>query len=206
MEAQAISADYQTGIDDQSVERKHILFERYVTPYTNMIYKLCIKYTFDPQDVEDNYVEVLANFYKYIETYKPEMSIRTWLHIVTKRYIIDADKKRASSRNGDDDIDIDDVCDEIEDEGEISYKAMDINNYRELYSDDIVEALDSLKEIYREALLLQMAGYKLNEIMDISFENGNLKTKNIETVKSRLHLAKKEMRNRISRDGEKISN
>ncbi|MFR2062324.1 MAG: hypothetical protein ACLS37_10890 [Alistipes sp.] len=36
-----------------------------------------------------------------------------------------------------------------------------MENYREFYSDDILSALDSLKPIYREALLLQQAGYKL---------------------------------------------
>ena len=39
-----------------------------------MIYKLCMRYTFNPSDVEDNYIEVLTNMYKYIETYNPERS------------------------------------------------------------------------------------------------------------------------------------
>jgi DNA-directed RNA polymerase specialized sigma24 family protein len=71
------------------------------------------------------------------------------------------------------------------------------------YSDDILEALNRLKPIYREALLLQQAGYRLNEIMEISFRNGNLKTRNIETVKSRLFLAKQQMRRLIDRNGER---
>ena len=83
---------------------------------------------------------------------------------------------------------------------------MSLDNYRQFYNDDVLEALDSLKPIYREALLLQQAGYKLHEIMEITFEKGSLKTKNIETVKSRLFLAKQQMRDLITRDGEKRTN
>ena len=43
---------------------------------------------------------------------------------------------------------------------------MGMDNYREFYNDDILWALDRLKPIYREALLLQQAGYKLGEIME----------------------------------------
>lgn len=53
-----------------------------------MIYKLCMRYTFNPSDIEDNYIEVLTNMYKYIETYNPERSVQTWLHIVTKRCVL----------------------------------------------------------------------------------------------------------------------
>lgn len=196
---------------DAETALKHKLFDRHVTPYVNMIYKLCIKYTFDPQNVEDNYTEVLANLYKYIHTYDEKRSIRTWLHIVTKRFIIDVDSKRQSLHldidpndiwDGDFNASIEDACEPEEP----SYRCMDETNYKMWYNDDIIDAIEGLRPIYREALLLQMAGYKLNEIVDISYKNGNLKTKNIETVKSRLFLAKKEMRRVINRDGQKITN
>ena len=75
-------------------------------------------------------------------------------------------------------------------------------NYREQYNDDILRALDSLRPIYREALLLQQAGYKLNEIMEITYRRGSLRSRNIETAKSRLFLAKQQMRKLITRDGD----
>lgn len=79
---------------------------------------------------------------------------------------------------------------------------MNMENYGRFYNDDILKALDQIKPIYREALLLQQAGYKLHEIVEISYRNGNLKTRNIETVKSRLFLAKQQMRKLVTRDGE----
>lgn len=192
-------------ISEISVARRTILFDQYVVPHKNLIYKLCIKYTANQSDIDDNYVEVLANFFKYIETYDPQKSIQTWLHIVTKRYIVDADSKRANFKRSED-FDVSDFSSTVLADDEVSGNCMSLDNYKQLYNDDVLDALESLKPIYREALLLQQAGYKLHEIMEISYKNGNLKTKNIETVKSRLFLAKQQMRSLIDRDGEKRTN
>ena len=56
---------------------------------------------------------------------------------------------------------------------------MGMENYREFYNDAILRALDSLKPIYREALLLQQAGYKLEEIVEISYRNGHMKSRSM---------------------------
>ena len=81
-------------ISDEVAARRKALFDKYVTPYNRMIYKLCMRYTFNPSDIEDNYIEVLTNMYKYIETYNPERSVQTWLHIVTKRCVFDLDQRK----------------------------------------------------------------------------------------------------------------
>ena len=88
------------------------------------------------------------------------------------------------------------------DKEEISGNCMGMDNYGELYNDHILKALRQLKPTYREALLLQQAGYKLTEIMEIAYRKGNLKNRNIETIKSRLFLAKSQMRKLLMRNGE----
>lgn len=186
---------------EESVERRTKLFNRFVVPHVNLIYKLCIRYSYSSHDVDDNYNEVLINFYKYIETYDTSRSIQTWLHIVTKRFVADMNNRNSQFKTTDD-LDVDEMADTFTEDSELSCNYMGEDNYHELYNDDILKALSKLKPIYREALLLQQAGYKLMEIMDISYKNGNLKTKNIETVKSRLFLAKQQMRKLINRDGE----
>ena len=188
---------------DDSARQRTALFYKHVYPHRNLIYKLCIRYTHVSTDVEDNYNEVLVNFFKYIETYNPERSIQTWLHIVTKRFVHDMNHKRASFKRNED-FDVTDLATTYLEPDHVSGNCMGIENYQEFYNDDILNALDMLKPIYREALLLQQAGYKLEEIMEISHRNGNLKNRNIETVKSRLFLAKQQMRTLISRDGEAI--
>lgn len=178
------------------------LFNRYVLPHTKLVYKLCIKYSYLKNEVEDNYNEVLINFFRYIETYDPSRSIQTWLHIVTKRFVHDLNI-RGNAIKRSDDIDVSEIAGSVFGEVTGSENCMGMDNYRQFYSDAVLAALDSLKPVYREALLLQQAGYKLSEIVEISYRNGNLKMKNVETVKSRLFLAKQQMRQRITRNGEK---
>lgn len=187
--------------NEESVARRTILFERYVLPHINLIYTLCIRYSFSSDDVDDNYNEVLVNFFKYIETYDPNRSIQTWLHIVTKRFVFDLNIRKSHYKKTDD-VDITTVPDNMPEDNGVSGNYMGMENYEQYYNDDILDALNQIKPIYREALLLQQAGYKLHEIMEITYKNGTLKAKNIDTVKSRLFLAKQQMRNLINRDGE----
>lgn len=189
--------DYLSG---DSVQRRTELFKRYVFPHRNLVYKLCVKYSRSASEIEDNYSEALINFFKYIETYDPARSIQTWLHCVTKRFVCEMNRRnRAFRRN--DDVDVEEIAGNLPDETVAG--GMDADDCLSLYGDDVLEALSRLKPIYREALLLQQAGYRLNEIVEISFRNGNLKTRNVETIKSRLFLAKQQMRRLIDRNGER---
>ena len=165
-----------------------------------------MRYTFNPNDIQDNYVEVLTNMYKYIESYDFKRSIHTWLHIVTKRCVFDMDQRRKRQQdmlNDDNDVDSFSVSNDFIEIGEVSAGAMSIDNYRELYSDDVLYALDQLKPQYKRALLLQQAGYKLKEIAEIEYRNGALDSRNIETVKSRLFLARQQLQQLLTRDGKR---
>lgn len=48
--------------DPEVAARRNKLFNQYVAPYYNMIYKLCIRYSYKSQNVQENYIEVLINF------------------------------------------------------------------------------------------------------------------------------------------------
>ena len=179
------------------------LFKQYVSPYYNMIYKLCMNYTYDPANVQENYNEVLINFYRRIETYDPSRSIHTWLHIVTKRQIAELERRRARHNNRNDDHDIEDYSNCTQYVSKPSANIMGVDNYRELYCDDILTVLDSMKPIHKDALLLQEAGYSLKEIAEIEYNKGTLKSRNIETVKSRLFLARQYLKKHLTRDGKR---
>lgn len=98
------------SLDEGSAGHRTELFNQYVLPHKNLIYKLCIHYSYSQEDIADNYSEVLINFFKYIETYDPARSIQTWLHIVTKRLIADMNLRR-TNRNRSDDMDIQEIGD-----------------------------------------------------------------------------------------------
>lgn len=172
-------------------------------PHKNLIFNICIKYTFNQQDIEDNYIEALTNFFKYMNSYDPARPVKTWIYAVTKRLVADLNSRNRSRTPSADNIDIGGLHSSLPSDDGPSENCMEMDNYREFYNDDILWALDRLKPIYREAFLLQQAGYKIGEIMEITYRNGTLQTKNIETVKSRLFLAKTQLRNLLTRNGER---
>lgn len=189
--------------DDESAKRRAQLLQKYVMPHKNLVYSICIKYTYNQEDIEDNYVEALVNFFKYMDSYDPTKPIKTWIYAVTKRLVADLNKRNKTDTPKDDNVDISELNSILLDECEPTANHININNYKDHYCDDILWALDQLKPIYREALLLQQAGYKIGEIMEISYKNGTLQTRNIETVKSRLFLAKTQLQKLLTRDGKR---
>lgn len=190
--------------DPEVVRRRTELFNKFVAPFYNMIYKLTMNYTNNREHVEENYTEVLVNFYRRIETYDQSRSIHTWLHIVTKRQVAELERRRRKHDNKSYDVDIEDYGDNmLGEEGHVSHTCMGVDNYREMYNDDILAVLDAMRPIHRDAWLLQQAGYSLKEIAEIEHEKGTLKSKNIETVKSRLFFARQYLRNHLTRDGNK---
>lgn len=186
----------------KDIELRTELFNRYILPNRNLVYRLCIRYTYLQENIADNYNEVLVNFFKYITTYDSRRSIQTWIHIVTKRFVMEQNRRHGRlpvSEN----VNVCSLVSTLSDEDETHGNAMGMENYREFYNDEILRALDSLKPIYREALLLQQAGYKLEEIVEISYRNGRMKSRSLDTMKSRIFLAKQQMRKLITPDGER---
>lgn len=193
-------------VKPEVIAKRNELFKQYVTPFYNMIYKLCIKYSYSPHNVEENYTEVLVNFYRRIETYDPSRSIRTWLHICTKRQVLALERKRQAREIPTcDDYSVDEFGDEMLCDEIVGNNSMGVENYREFYNDDVLSVLDELKPIHRDALVLQEAGYSLKEIAEIEYNNGTLKSKNVETVKSRLFFARQYLKKHLTRDGNRIS-
>lgn len=189
--------------EDESARQRAELLRKYVMPHRNLIYSICIKYTYNQEDIEDNYLEALVNFFKYMDSYDPARPVKTWIYAVTKRLVADLNNRNKSRMPPDDNIDISEISSSLPGEDEPSENCMGMDNYHKYYNDDILWALDRLKPIYKEALLLQQAGYKIGEIMEITYRNGTLQTRNVETVKSRLFLAKTQLRKLLTRDGEK---
>lgn len=177
------------------------LFKELILPNLNLVYRLSIRFSSRRQDIDENYNECLANLFRYAHTYDRHKSLANWIFICCKRLIYDLDRRRASFKTTDD-LDPEHIVSHYAEDAEhVSGNCMGMDNYREFYNDDILWALQQLNPIYREALLLQQAGYKLDEIMEIALRRGTLASRNIETVKSRLFLAKQKMRQLLDRDG-----
>jgi len=191
-------------ISDEDAAVMRDLFERYVTPNMGLVFKVCSNYTDDPKDVEDNFQEVLINLYKYIRTYNPERPIQAWLHIVTKHcvYQLNLKEKRLGMLQGRLD-DLGEGFGTLIDESSLGENVFSVDNYKEFYTDNVLKAIDKLEQPYKSAILLQQAGFKLKEIADIEYKSGNIKKNNVDTIKSRLFLARQKLKEEIDRYGNK---
>jgi len=187
----------------KTAAKRNELFDRYITPNLDLIYKLCIDYTAYPENLEDNYVDVMMNFYNYIETYDPEKSLPTWIHIVTKRFINNLNKRMPPATDDLADIDVETFDWAGADWDFGSGVDLTLDNYKEYIPDDLLEAIESLSPEYRISFLLQTFGYKLKEVMDMTYEMGLLPVKNLDTVKSRVFLARQKLQSFLERDGRK---
>ena len=103
------------------------------------MYRLCIRYTYLQENIADNYSEALVNFFKYITTYDPQRSILNWIHIVTKRFVMEQNRRHGRlpvSEN----VDVYSLASSLSDEDDTHGNAMGMENYREFYNDDILNA------------------------------------------------------------------
>lgn len=190
--------------DPEVIARRTALFNKYILPFNNMIFKLCKEYSRSPDNVEENYSEVLVNFYRRIETYDADRPIRAWIHTCVKHQVWACEKQRQIHNNKDYDNDIEDYEEELLADDHVSGNVLGVDNWREHYNSDIVAVLEELKPRHRDALILQEAGYSLKEIAEIEFAKGSLKSPNIETIKSRLRMARQHLKNNITKDGQRI--
>lgn len=197
MEEQILNT-YDREKDPEVIRVRTELFNQYVQPYLNMIYKLCIDYTDNSEDVEENYTEVLTNFYRNIETYDTSRSICTWLHIVTKRHVFKLNDKRKKYELQKREIVNEHMESDMMDKDPECMEDLSLDNYHSLCSDKVAKALDRLKPIYRNALLLQQSGYSIKEIAEIEHKRGALDSCNLNTIKSRLLLAHQFLRKYLS--------
>lgn len=172
---------------------------KYIYPHKGMIFDIAIKYSNHKQFIEDDFSDILTALFRYVESYTPDRCIKSWIYISAVRLILDANDRHAKIALSHH-VPIDSIPDNSENHS-VSCNCLGMDNYQEHYNDDILEALDSLPPIHKEVLLLQQAGYKIDEIVEISLQNGSLKSKSSETIKSRLFLAKKKMRLLLTREG-----
>ncbi len=176
------------------------LFQKYIIPNYEMVLSLTKKYTNCPKDVDENFAIVLTEFYKYIQSYKPENSLYTWIHICTKRCCQELNKKRFNydSRFSDNDVKASKSAMDFITSADNAFSDVDMSD---CLSDEVVAALRTIQPHKLSAFILQVQGYTIKEITDIEYMRGHLKRKNEENVKSRIFQARKELKELLNRDG-----
>src|SRR5213595_3578335 len=182
--------------EEQRRERSRLdeRFETDALPLLNGMYSSALRLTRNPADAEDLIQETFLRAYRGFEGFEEGTNLKAWLYrILTNTFI---NRYRQQKRRPEE-SDIDDVEDFYLyrrlgglEEARISKSAED--TMLELFTDDEVkEALESLPETFRMAVLLaDVEGFaykEIAEILDIP----------IGTVMSRLHRGRKALQKRL---------
>ena len=169
-------------------------FSEQAMPYMGPLYSAALRMTRNPADAEDLVQETYLRAYRGFESFKEGTNLKAWLYrILTNTFI---NQYRAAKRRPEQ-VDLDDV----EDlylyrrlgglEGAVAGRGPEAEVLDRLPDAEVKEALESLPEQFRMAVLLaDVEGFaykEIAEIMDIP----------IGTVMSRLHRGRKLLQKRL---------
>lgn len=182
--------------DPVVIARRNELYKKYIEPNYTFIRWVVSRYSFSNRDMDENYNDVLINFYRFVETYNENMNLLTWLHICAKRHIFANETKRREheqkfSLMGDFDI----ADSDLQTPFCKTSAYVDESNYTENIDDKTLDAIKSLGEAKMRSLILHESGYSMNEIAEKEHESGFLESSSVDTIKSRLFVSRKKMSN-----------
>lgn len=203
------SDDKQKGQNDITFDEKQELFNLYVRPHFDEILGLVKYYIDKAQNVDSDFNFVVSQMYKYIHTYSPNRSIKTWIHIVTKRSVQNQNKRRSKRASM---FSNEAAVKEVDDEDFMAVSAcpdisigqsynMMIGTFLDNLSDEVYNALMKISSVRLSPFLLQLQGYSIKDITKLEYEMGHIDRMSEEIVKSRIFWTRHELQKILRENG-----
>lgn len=144
-----------------------------------------INLTRDSETANDLYQETLYKALANHEKYSVGTNIRAWLFTIMRNIFINDYRRKAKQKT---------IFDSTPNDFLINQKQVSVSNMAEsdLRLKEIKNAIQQLPEIFKTPFLLYFDGYKYNEIAEALGEP-------LGTIKSRIHFARKLLKEQISR-------
>ncbi len=144
-----------------------------------------INLTRDSEAANDLFQETLYKALANHEKYNAGTNIKAWLFTIMRNIFINEYRRKARQRT---------IFDSTPNDYLINQKQVSINNLAEtnMRVKEIKNAIRQLPEIFKTPFLLYFDGYKYNEIAEVLNEP-------LGTIKSRIHFARKLLKEQISR-------
>ena len=145
-----------------------------------------INLTRDSEAANDLYQETLYKALANQEKYNVGTNIKAWLFTIMRNIFINNYRRKAKQKT---------IFDSTPNDYLINQTAVTVNNSAEtnMRIKEIQAAIRELPEIFRTPFLLYFDGYKYNEIAEVLHEP-------LGTIKSRIHFARKLLKEQISRN------
>jgi len=141
--------------------------------------------TRDTEAASDLYQETLYKALANSEKYNSGTNIRAWLFTIMRNIFINNYRRKAKQKT---------IFDKSDNDFLLNQKQATVNNAAEseIRIKEINKAIRQLPEIFKTPFLLYFDGYKYHEIADVLNEP-------LGTIKSRIHFARKLLKEQISR-------
>lgn len=144
-----------------------------------------INLTRDTEAANDLYQDTLYKALANREKYNVGTNIKAWLFTIMRNIFINDYRRKAKQKT---------IFDSTPNDYLINMKQTSVSNAAEsgMRMKEINQAIQDLPEIFKTPFLLYFDGYKYNEIADVLHEP-------LGTIKSRIHFARKLLKEQISR-------
>lgn len=160
-------------------------FNDLLLTHSDFLKPFAINLTKDNEDAKDLYQETLYKALANHDKYNTGTNIKAWLFTIMRNIFINNYRRKAKHQT---------IFDNTPNEYLINYKQATVANEAEanLKMKEIKQAIKDLPEIFRTPFLLYFDGYRYHEIAKALDEP-------LGTIKSRIHFARKLLKEQISR-------
>ena len=160
-------------------------FNQLLLQNADFLKPFAVNLTRDTEAANDLYQETLYKALANREKYNVGTNIKAWLFTIMRNIFINNYRRKAKQKT---------IFDNTPNEFLINQKQATVSNGAESYMriKEINAAIQGLPEIFRTPFLLYFDGYKYNEIAEVLHEP-------LGTIKSRIHFARKLLKEQISR-------
>jgi RNA polymerase sigma factor (sigma-70 family) len=144
-----------------------------------------VNLTKDTESAKDLFQETLYKALANQEKYNVGTNIKAWLFTIMRNIFINDYRRKVKQQT---------IFDNTPNDYLLNYKQPSVSNTAEtdLRIKEIYKAIDQLPEIFKTPFLLYFEGYKYHEIAEELHEP-------LGTIKSRIHFARKLLKEQISR-------
>ena len=168
-------------------EAKRVGFEREALPHLDMLYRVALRLSGNPPDAQDLVQETMLRAYRAWAQYTTGTNAKGWLLTILRNLFINEYRRRSRHPET---VDVDTiepfaVFPEIQDEDPQA------TFFDRIVDDEVLQALDALPEVFREAVMLSdVEGLRYEEIASVL-------SVPIGTVKSRLFRGRRLLQSRL---------
>lgn len=162
-----------------------IEFNQLLLQNADFLKPFAVNLTRDTEAANDLYQEALYKALANRDKYNVGTNIKAWLFTIMRNIFINNYRRKAKQKT---------IFDSTPNEFLINQKQATVANSAEsgMRMKEIQEAIRQLPEIFRTPFVLYFEGYKYNEIAELLNEP-------LGTIKSRIHFARKLLKEQISR-------